>query len=64
MRKPKASSFVDSSAARLTALFVFAICVAALAWLHRGDLLPADKAEGTAVLNPEFVAFMEANVVQ
>jgi hypothetical protein len=32
--------FLDRTAARLLALAVFLGCVAALAWLHRADLLP------------------------
>jgi hypothetical protein len=41
---PPPRAFVDRPIARLLALCVALLCVAALAWLHRADLLPAAAA--------------------
>jgi hypothetical protein len=45
---PRREQFLDRPVARLVALGVFLLCVAALAWLHRADLFPARFAPGTA----------------
>ncbi|MGI9414693.1 MAG: hypothetical protein ACR2PM_13550 [Hyphomicrobiales bacterium] len=48
------SSALDTRAARLVALGVFALCVLVLGYIHRQDLFPPEAAVETA-LNPEFV---------
>lgn len=52
-RKP---GFADSRAARVIALAVFALCLAALGYLHRNDLFPAEPADTVAQANPQFIA--------
>lgn len=54
MSDPAKTPFADSRSARLLALAVFVLCVAALAYLHREDLLPAPPPEETAT-NPQFL---------
>lgn len=43
------------SRGRAVAVVVFALCVAALVYVHRDDLLPAEAPELEEGLNPEFV---------
>lgn len=54
-KNPSKSNFADTAAARMMALVVFGLCVAALGYLHREDLFPEQPADTVAQANPAFL---------
>lgn len=59
---PYKTSFADTIAARLMALAVFALCLAALGYLHRDDLFPRQPADTTIQTNPAFLECRQIRV--
>ena len=54
-------SALEGGAARIVALGVFALCVAILGYMHRGDIFPPEAAR-EAALNPEFIECRDKRV--
>lgn len=54
-------SALDSGAARIAALGVFALCAVILFYMHRGDIFPPEPAKKEA-LNPEFIKCRDKRV--
>lgn len=54
-------SFVDSRS-RIAALVIFVLCIAALGYIHGGDLFADPQQDAAADLNPEFVECRDKRV--